>query len=266
MTIRDALNHAPIVSLDAELLLSFILGNDRAWILAHDCEELHESHRRSWEKLVSRRIKGEPVAYITGTKEFYGRMFDVSPAVLIPRPSTEKLIEVALDFLQSPALVTSEADSGITVIAVPLSKEKPVLIADIGTGSGIIPLTLRLEGRREEMVGIDISSDALEIAKKNMARHQISDITWVESDGIEWIKSCQKPFLAISNPPYIPEKEKLPSDVADFEPHQALFAGKRGLRTLLPLAKAAKENPVCTGVLFELRMDQLDVVHGILSP
>lgn len=264
MTIREALRHAPIVSLEAELLLSCILGNDRAWILAHDNEELHESHRRSWEKLVSRRMKGEPLAYITGTKEFYGRMFDVSPAVLIPRPSTEKLIEVALEFLKSPAPIKAEAASGITVIAVPLSKEKPIVIADIGTGSGIIPVTLRLEGRTEGMAGIDISLKALEIAKKNMARHGLSDIAWELADGVEWISRFQKPFLAISNPPYIPDKEKLPSDVRDYEPHQALFAGKKGLSTLLPLAKAAKANPACMGVLLELRTDQVEVILGAL--
>lgn len=261
MTLRDALSHAPIVSLDAEILLAFVLGKDRAWILAHDDESLEETDRRLFEKFISRRMADEPVAYITGRKEFFGRSFLVTPDVLIPRPSTEVLVEEVLRFLDDPLPRDNEADTGITILTRPLLQEKPRVILDIGTGSGIIAITLALEGRTERIIGIDTSAPALVVAKENALRHNVQNIEFAEADGVEYVRSMTEPFFVVSNPPYIPVTAAI-STGATYEPKAALFAGKNGLDVLVPLAIAAAKHPLCCGIALELRTDQCGAVRS----
>lgn len=265
MTLRDALSHAPIVSLDAEILLAFVLGKDRAWILAHDDESLEETDRRSFEKLISRRMADEPVAYITGRKEFFGRSFLVTPDVLIPRPSTETLVEEALRFLVDPMTNEREADTGITILTRPLLREAPRVILDVGTGSGVIAITLALEGRTERIVGIDTSPSALNIAKENARRHDVHTVDFAQADGVEYVRSMTEPFFVVSNPPYVPVTAAI-STGAGYEPKAALFAGKNGLDVLVPLATAAAKHPLCCGIALELRIDQCTAVRSAFEP
>lgn len=256
MTIRDARQKSRLTPLDTDVLLAALLRKDRAWLLAHDDTKLSSDEEKAWQSLEERRTKGEPVAYITGEKEFFGRMFTVTHATLIPRPSTEKLVELALQFLKDGKDLTEEVDTNISIVVKKLQSKKPTVIVDIGTGSGIIAITLALEGRKETMIGVDSSHDAIDAAKKN-ARSLHATVEFVCADGIEFVKKMTEPFFLVSNPPYIPEGAKLMKDVKDYEPASALFAGADGLSVIKPLLQAAKSNVNCTGFALELQTDQV---------
>lgn len=204
------------------------------------------------------------MAYITGEKEFFGRLFQVTTDVLIPRPATEELVVSALDFLQRPRFIEREIDAGISALCVPLAAGTPELLVDIGTGSGCIAATLALEGRTERILAVDLSEAALDIARENFSRFA-PDIRSALGDGPAFISAVHIPFVVISNPPYIPEGTRLQKDVADHEPHDALFAGKNGLDVLTQLARAAAENPACLGIALELQTDQLAIVKRLLG-
>ncbi len=226
-------------------------------------ERFNEAEVRS---AMERRKSGEPVAYITGEKEFYGRTFSVSKGVLIPRPSTETLIKETLLFLKKPEKRVTEADTGIVILSAPLHPMPAEVIVDIGTGSGIIAITLVKEGVTQEMAAVDLSPDALKIAKANAQSHGTDDrITFAEGDGIAFVRQMTRPFLVVSNPPYIPSDENLEKGVRDFEPHLALFGGETGLDVTVPLVKAAKANTACAGIILEIRADQAETVEELLA-
>jgi len=178
----------------------------------------------SLQRLVLRRMTHEPVAYITGVREFYGREFMVTRAVLIPRPETEGVVEAV------PPGVLANPSAG-----------QPVAL-DIGTGSGCLAITLALEHPDVQVIATDVSREALSMARENAQR--------LGADRVEFLESALVPpglpplDLIVTNPPYVPEgdRESLSPDVRDFEPAQALFAGEDGLdviRALLPQARAA---------------------------
>lgn len=269
MRIRDTLATAGIDKLDAEVLMAAALRKNRSWVLAHDDMDLTGEAAERFADFVRRRRDHEPVAYILGEKEFYGRNFIVTQDVLIPRPSTETLVEETLRFLENPSFFEHEPDTGISVIGVPLRKKNPAIIIDVGTGSGVIAITLLLESTpprvrtpwKGDIVALDTSEKALAVAKQNAERHQTgSRIKFLQMDGAEFVRTFPRPFLIVSNPPYIPQGEKLKPDVTDYEPKQALFAGDDGLDVLLPLVEAARENPECVGMVLELRTDQVSSV------
>lgn len=264
MLIRELLKASGLQPLDAEVLLAHILKQPRTWLTAHDSDAVSNTDQEKFELFVSRRKTGEPVAYITGQKEFYGRTFFVTPDVLIPRPATEELITCALDFLKNPRLIEKEIDSGISALCVPLGSGTPEIIVDIGTGSGCIAATLALEGRKEKILAVDVSEAALDIAKENFADLGL-DIVAAAGDGPSFVEAIHRPFFIVSNPPYIKEGTSLQSDVADFEPHEALFAGKDGMDILKALARAAAENPACLGIALELESGQTAVVKRLLG-
>ncbi|MFA5800526.1 MAG: peptide chain release factor N(5)-glutamine methyltransferase [Candidatus Peribacteraceae bacterium] len=265
MTIRELCVSAGVDHLDAELILAHILKKPRTWLLAHDDEELDPSLEKRFGKFLARRKKGEPIAYITGEKEFFGRSFRVTTDVLIPRPATEGLVELALKYLSKPATVLTVLDSGIVGIAKVLHTGSWNTIVDIGTGSGCIAITLALEGRKERIIGVDTSPEALNIARENAERLGIRDrVTLACADGPGFVSGCMEPFVLIANPPYIPAETELHRSVRDFEPSAALFAGPDGLAVLRPLALAARNNPACKGIVLELREDQVDAIEDIL--
>ncbi len=179
-----------------------------------------------YEASVARRLTLEPIQYITGQQEFYGLNYHVTPAVLIPRPETEHLVEAVLQ---------------------KLPREKSLKILDVGTGSGILAITLALYLPHAEITALDISTDAIQVARQNAETHHVADrIQFLCSD---LLAAAPGPFDAIvSNPPYIPEHDHptLHPQVRDYEPATALFAGKTGLdiyRRLIPQAyKALKPN------------------------
>lgn len=265
MVIRDILSSSKLPKIESELLIAHVLGKNRTWIHAHIDDKLNRKELQRFHLEEARRSKGEPVAYITEKKEFYGREFTVSPSVLIPRPATEGLVGEALFFLKNPQTREEEVDSGISVLTAVLHPGTPKIIVDVGTGSGIIAITLALEGVTQKIIAVDTSEEALVIAKKNAEILRAYDkIEFALVDGIEHVKNLREPFMVVSNPPYIPNDEELERDVVDYEPHEALFAGDDGLDVIIPLVEAAKANKKCTGIVMELRTDQIEDVAALL--
>jgi len=219
MTVRDWIDSATerlrlagidTPKLDAEVLAAHVLDVERVWLVAHPEAEFPEL---AGEPLLQRRESREPLAYIIGWREFYGRRFFVRPGVLVPRQETEVLVDAALHF----------ADEG------------PIL--DIGTGSGCIAITMKLENSTLTVVGADVSAKALEVAKNNATTHE-ADVRFVQSDLFASIPD-ERFEVIVSNPPYIADGESLMPEVAQHEPPGALFAGPTGLEFYERLAREA---------------------------
>jgi len=213
--------------MNAELLLMFILNCDRAYLYAHPERELTADETAHYEAALAQRARGVPAQYITGHQEFWGLDLIVTPAVLIPRPETEHVIETVLE------LLTSESGS-----------QTAVRIADVGTGSGCIALALARELPQAEIYATDISPAALEIARANAARHQLEDrIQFHETDLVCGLAGNSFDLI-VSNPPYVGDSEadQVQREVRKFEPRNAVFAGPTGsevIARLIPQAKAA---------------------------
>lgn len=209
--------------MNAETLAMFVLGVDRAYLYAHPERQLTGDEINRYNATITERASGKPSQYITGHQEFWGLDFIVTPAVLIPRPETEHLVETVLELAQRHSFRR---------------------IADVGTGSGCIAIALAKEFPQAEFTAVDLSRDALEIARANAARHQLERrITFLESDLLE--KLPKQAFdLVVSNPPYVGESErdKVQKQVRDFEPKMAVFSGTEGLdiyRRLIPQVQEA---------------------------
>jgi release factor glutamine methyltransferase len=212
---------------DAELLLLYVLGLDRATLLAYPTRPLTEPQIGLYEDAIARRLRHEPIQYITGQQEFFGLQLKVTTATLIPRPETEHLVEGVLERI---------------------SADQPVRILDIGTGTGAIALALAAHLPQAEITAIDLSAEALEVARENAAAHGLeARVRFLQSDLLTGLpqKDQTAAFDAIvSNPPYIPESDRaeLHPQVRDYEPALALFAGNLGLDIygrLIPQAHTA---------------------------
>jgi release factor glutamine methyltransferase len=209
--------------MNAETLLMFTLGCDRAYLYAHPERKLTGDEENRYNATITERSSGKPAQYITGHQEFWGLDFIVSPAVLIPRPETEHVIETVLELAHAQRFET---------------------ITDVGTGSGCIAVALAKEFPAAQISAVDISTAALEIARANAARHQVEkQITFRESD---LLAALPKEYfdLVASNPPYVGENEadKVQKQVREFEPKVAVFSGIEGMdiyRRLIPQARAA---------------------------
>jgi release factor glutamine methyltransferase len=210
---------------DAKTLLLHVLGENKAWLFAHSDEELSGDKAARYTALIERRLKGEPIQYITGEQEFYGLPFRVTPAVLIPRPETEHLVEKAL-----------ELAAGF---------EWPRIV-DVGVGSGAIAVALACRLHEARITAVDISSAALEVARENAERNGASErIDFRKSDLLTAVAS-ERFEMVVSNPPYVAssDRDSLSVEVRDHEPALALFAGEDGLdvyRRLIPAAFAVLE-------------------------
>jgi release factor glutamine methyltransferase len=208
--------------LDAEVLCARSLGLRRLDLYLQFDRPLREDELAPIRALVRRRGLGEPVAYITGVREFFGREFTVTPAVLVPRPDTETLIERVLAWCRE----RDPAGSGMR-------------IADIGTGSGCIAVTLAAELPGTHVVGVDVSRDALEVATANARRNGVAErVTLVPGSWCVPLAGMERFDVVVSNPPYVTAEEMtvLPRDVASFEPDLALRAGEEGLEPYRILA------------------------------
>jgi release factor glutamine methyltransferase len=213
---------------DAEVLLLHVLQVDRATLLAHPDRALTPQQLGTYDAAIARRLGHEPIQYITGEQEFFGLRLKVTPATLIPRPETEHLVEAALDRLPH---------------------DRPLNILDVGTGTGAIALALAAHLPQARITAIDISAEALKVARENATAHNLSDrIRFHQSDLIAGLPEDQERIAffdaVVSNPPYIPENDRagLHPQVRDYEPSQALFAGPTGLDIycrLIPQARAA---------------------------
>jgi release factor glutamine methyltransferase len=215
--------------MNAELLMMFTLDCDRAYLFAHPERELTKKEQARYEEALDQRAHGIPAQYLTGHQEFWGMDFLVTPAVLIPRPETEHVIETVLR-LDDENRASSPA--GLTHIV------------DIGTGSGCIALALAKEFPHAEIHATDISPPALEIARTNAARHQLDNrIRFHQTDLLQGLVPGTFDFV-VSNPPYVGESEadEVQLEVRKFEPRNAVFAGPTGtevIERLIPQAHAA---------------------------
>ena len=263
MTYQQACERSGIPKSEAEILLADLLGSDRAWLIAHGTDEMPENIGRLLISRVMRRTSGEPVAYITGHQEFFGRTFIVDKNVLIPRPSTEALIELALDVLAGKVTDdVRDADTEIIVFAKLFADPKDVrIIVDVGTGSGCIAVTLAMETDRK-IIATDLSRDALDIAKKNAKKFGAA-VEFREGKDLEPVKDIENPFLVVSNPPYIPDNTELTKDVIDFEPCAALFGGRDGADVLREIVEQAKAHPMCRGVILECGAEQRELCFPV---
>jgi release factor glutamine methyltransferase len=206
--------------LNAEMLLMFVLGVGRAYLYGHPERELTEEEEDGYAEAIAERARGMPAQYIIGHQEFWGLDFVVTPAVLIPRPETEHVVEAALELAQ-----------GI---------ERPWIV-DVGTGSGCIALALASELKRAEIDAVDISADALEIAKANAARLQLAGRVRFRAGNLLEGFGAEEFDLVVSNPPYVGECEadKVQAEVRKFEPHVAVFGGPQGTEIVTRLLEQA---------------------------
>src|ERR1700735_5135289 len=221
-------SRVPSHTLAAELLLMHALGRDRTWLYTHPEALLDTPGADKYFALIARRAAGEPTQYLTGKQEFWGLEFEVTPAVLIPRPETEHVMEIALARLGERGLKI-HLDSG--------APREPLHLADIGTGSGCLAIALAYELPHTKIIATDISAEALEVARRNAIRnttppHNVAGrLQFVEADLLP--QGIRSPFfdLIVSNPPYIADSEaaSLDREVRDHEPHSALFAAPTGL-------------------------------------
>jgi release factor glutamine methyltransferase len=268
----------PSHTLAAELLLMHALERDRAWIYGHPEEFLDPPAAEKFLALIARRAAGEPVQYLTGKQEFWGLEFEVTPAVLIPRPETEHVMEVALARL---------GERGIKIHMDTGAPREKLRVADVGTGSGCLAVALAWELPHAEVYATDISAPALEVARRSAARHGVADrIHFLQRDlltGLENIDlssvvaqhaappSTQRgPLfdLIVSNPPYIARNEapQLQREVRDHEPHAALFGGPTGTEMYQRLIDQARDLLRDRGILvLELGHDSAEHVRGIFD-
>jgi release factor glutamine methyltransferase len=246
-------------TLAAELLLLQVSGRDRTWIYSHPDEVLPLDTVDKFIALVRRRVNGEPTQHLTGKQEFWGLEFEVSPDVLIPRPETEHLVEVALD-----RLAVREVRAGRD----PRLTGANLTLVDIGTGSGCIAVALAKELPEAEIHATDISVKALQIAKRNAARHGMTErIHFAESNLLQSL-STLKFDLIVSNPPYIGlgEADSLAVEVRDHEPAEALYGGQEGYELYGDLILEAARQLKSGGLLvLELGHNSLAAVQPLLD-
>jgi release factor glutamine methyltransferase len=244
--LRPALNAAierliaaqvPSARMNAELLLMFTLGCDRAYLYAHPERELTPDEILRYDQALARRASGVPAQYITGHQEFWGLDLIVSPAVLIPRPETEHVVETVLE-LRSRAEPEQDQEQ-----RTGMSAPHGLRIVDVGTGSGALALALGSELPAAHIVATDISSAALEVARANAARLELSSrIEFRLGDLLDGFSPASFDFV-VSNPPYVgqSEEDSVQLEVRKFEPRNAVFAGPTGLEViarLIPVAHA----------------------------
>jgi release factor glutamine methyltransferase len=279
----------PSFTLAAELLLLHALGRNRTWLYAHPEEVLSNDEAQRYLALLARRAGGEPTQHLTGKQEFWGLEFEVTPDVLIPRPETEHVIEVALD-----RLALGELRAG----RPPKTEGAGLQIADIGTGSGCIAVALAKELPEANLVATDISPAALAVAQRNAKRHAAADrIRFLESNLLEVFSlgvqhaaphlgetsnNASRAFttspvashephpfdLIASNPPYVGRREaaSLPREVRDHEPACALYGGEEGYELYAELIAQSRRHLKPGGILvLELGHNCLPAVRPLLE-
>jgi release factor glutamine methyltransferase len=263
--LREA--HVPSYTLAAELLLLYVLGRDRTWLYSHPEEEISSADAERFFALITRRSGGEPTQHLTGKQEFWGLEFEVTPDVLIPRPETEHVIEVALDRLAAREIHAGRRQT---------TTGEGLLIADVGTGSGCIAIALAKELPCAKFYATDISPQALDVARRNAARHGVMDrIDFIESNLLEPLivspfATRHSPLLfdaILSNPPYVGQREAatLPREVREHEPIVALYGGEEGYELYAALIAQAAQRLKPGGILvLELGHNSLPAVQPLL--
>lgn len=231
--------------LDSELLLAFVLSKPRSYLYAWEDEKISDDEQEKFNLLLSRRIKGEPIAHILGERGFWSLDLQVTADTLIPRPDTERLVELALDIIPEQAKWN---------------------ILDMGTGSGAIALSLAKERPHCSITATDQSLAALDIAKKNAQRNKISNIEFIQSDWFSELEGQQFNMI-VSNPPYICDDDPhLQEGDVRFEPLSALASGEDGLNDIRTIIKHSQQYLVHgAALLLEHGYDQADAVCNLLK-
>lgn len=250
MTIRDLLKCSQLLlngeaaALDCELLLCHCLGQDRTYVYTWPEREVDSAIESEFQKLLERRIDGEPIAYLIGRREFWSLSLRVNNSTLIPRPDTERLVEVALD----------------------LSLPKNTRVLDLGTGTGAIALALAKENPDWQVLGVDVAVEAVQLAQQNAGDLRIANVQFRASNWFEQI-APQHFDLVVSNPPYIEENDPhLTQGDVRFEPRRALVAAQNGLAAIAEIANTAKNYLRSDGwLLFEHGYKQAPAVRTLLS-
>jgi release factor glutamine methyltransferase len=245
-TVADALQAAQqrIDAVDARVLLCHASGRDATFVIARTEAQLPAPVMEAYAALVERRAAGEPVAYLTGEREFYGRAFKVSPAVLIPRPETELLVDMALERMPRNA---------------------PTRVLELGTGSGCIAIALASECSQSKIVATDQSLEALTIARRNAFAFHIGNIAFLQSNWFEGLRR-ERFDLIVANPPYVAADDPhLEQGDLRFEPRMALDGGPDGLDAVREIVKGARGYLEPGGwLLFEHGHDQGAKARGLL--
>lgn len=248
--LRDAAERLQAVSetarLEAEVLLGAITGKSRTHFFAWPDKALSCEEETGFHQLVQRRCQGTPIAYLTGTREFWSREFAVTPDVLIPRPETELLVELALERIPT---------------------DRAFRIADLGTGSGAIAVTLALERPMAQVTALDISPAAIAVARHNAERLGANNVRFLLSDWFAALSGEPRFDLIVSNPPYIAENDPhLSQGDVRFEPRTALSSGPDGLDAVRKISREAPRHLNQDGwLLFEHGFDQAETVAAVLS-
>lgn len=233
---------------DAGSLLAQVIGRDQTFVFAHVDDALNRKDYESFQSLIERRAGGEPLQYLTGHQEFFRLDFEVTPAVLIPRPETELIIEAALELLRD---------------------DPEPHIADVGTGSGCLAISILHELPAARAVATDVSRAALQVAQRNADRHGVADrLALLESDCFSVIDSGLRFGLIVSNPPYVSEDEmkNLQREV-NYEPRAALAAGPDGLSIIRRLLVEARPFLRPGGYfVFEIGFGQSEAVQQLIDP
>lgn len=229
--------------LEAQILMQHALGASRAWLIAHEQDGIPDEQRLLFEALLQRRLSGEPIAYILGSREFYGLDFLVTPATLIPRPDTELLVELALERLPQQGRVL-----------------------DLGTGSGAIALSIAHARPDAEVTALDASEEALEVARGNSRRLNLANVRLLHSDWFSALNTARFDLI-VSNPPYVAAGDPhLTQGDLRFEPASALASGPDGLDDIRRIINDAASHLKPGGwLLFEHGYDQAAKVRALLE-
>ena len=230
---------------ESQLLLQHALKVNRAWLIAHENDDVAADVQREFDALIQRRIDGEPIAYILGSREFYGLNLTVTPATLIPRPDTEILVDIALEKI--PA-------------------NQPVQILDLGTGTGAIALAIAQQRPQAQITGVDASRPALEVAMNNSQQLQIANIHFILSDWFNKLNDARFDVI-VSNPPYIEEADThLQQGDLRFEPISALASGADGLDDIRRIIDGCLVHLNPQGwLMFEHGYNQAETVRELMA-
>ncbi|WP_126535919.1 peptide chain release factor N(5)-glutamine methyltransferase [Aerosticca soli] len=231
---------------EAEWLLMHVLGKPRSWLIAHADEAVDPDVQTAFAALLERRAAGEPLAYVLGKQGFWSLDLDVTPATLIPRADTERLVELALERLPADA---------------------PCRVADLGTGSGAVALAIARERPRAQVLATDVSAAALEVARRNAARLGLRNVAFAEGDWLAPLAGAGGFELIVSNPPYIEAGDPhLTQGDLRFEPAGALVAGTDGLDAIRRIVAGARAHLVPGGwLLFEHGWTQGEAARALLQ-
>ncbi|MDH3286501.1 MAG: peptide chain release factor N(5)-glutamine methyltransferase [Betaproteobacteria bacterium] len=246
-TIVDALRRmgSGTAVIEARALLRHVLGCDDSYLIAHGDQALTTAQEQAFETLAARRRSGEPVAYLTGRREFYGLEFKVTGAVLIPRPETERLVELVLERI--PAQSTAR-------------------VLDLGTGSGCVAIAIAQQRPRAWVVAIDAAAEAVALARENAARHGVRNLSIVHGDWFAPVPAERFDVIA-ANPPYVAAGDPhLAAGDLRFEPRPALVAGPEGIECIAAIVAAAPDHLKPGGwLLFEHGHDQGARARALLT-